>query len=74
MFHVLGVIAKVGPGFAVTVLAEHSVDRCYVFRGIQIGDIGAEMEEILRTVCRVPIELYGEYSIVSHDKQLSPYK
>lgn len=51
LFHVLGVIAEVGPGFAVTVLTEDCVDRCDVFRGIQIGDVGAEMEEILGAVC-----------------------
>lgn len=51
LFHVLGVIAKVSPSFAVAVFTEDSVDRCDVFRGIQVGDVGAEMEEILGAVC-----------------------
>ena len=57
LFHVLSVISKVGPRFAIAVFTEHSVDRCDVCRGIQISDIGAERKEILGTVCLIPIKL-----------------
>ena len=56
-FDVLGVITKVGPSLAITVVAEHGIDRRDAFRGIQVGNIGAEMEEILGAICRVPVEL-----------------
>ena len=56
LFHVLGVIAEVGPRFAVTVLTEHGVDRRDVLGGIQVSDVGAEVEKVLRSVRRIPIE------------------
>ena len=56
-FHVLGVITKIGPSLAITVFTEDGVDRCDVLRGIQISDVGAEMKEILRPVCRIPVKL-----------------
>ena len=65
-FHVIGVITEITPSFSVTVFTEHSVDCCDIFRGIKIGDIRAKMEEILGTICRVPIELLPCVSRIVH--------
>ena len=57
LFDVLGVVAEVGPSLAVAVFAEYGVDGCDVGGGIYVGDVGAEVEEVLGTVRRIPVKL-----------------
>ena len=65
-FDVLGVVTKVGPSLAITVVTEHGIDRRDAFRGIQVGNIGAEMEEILGAICRVPVKLLPRVGWIVH--------
>ena len=70
LFDVLGVVAQVGPGFAVGVGAEDGVDGGDVGGGVEVGDVVAEVEEVLRAVRGVPVKLLPCFRGVIHR---SPY-